>query len=271
MQQGYSIVNYGGFCVDYDPYLPVNNLSVKNSLTSYYELEFYFEDWEGGIYIDNTLYPIKQGFFSCSKPGQIRKMKRPYRCYYLNLIPHNEALKKALKALPICAFHAKWEEIIALCKQMYQIKERHTLPAQLRLDSLVSMILCLLLEHQYTLPNTSEANALRHQAVLLEADAYLRNHIGENVDLDKLAQSSHLHPTYFHKMFKAAFGHTPVQRLLMYRMIAAKDLLSAGNLPISEIAGMCGFSSQNYFTYKFKEKFGHSPSQYRKKSRKKSQ
>lgn len=73
---------------------------------------------------------------------------------------------------------------------MYQIKERHTLPAQLRLDSLVSMILCLLLEHQYTLPNTSEANALRHQAVLLEADAYLRNHIGENVDLDKLAQSS---------------------------------------------------------------------------------
>lgn len=104
MQQGYSIVNYGGFCVDYDPYMPVCNASTLRGLTSYYEFEFYFEDWEGGIYTENTFYPVKQGFFSCSKPGQIRKMKRPYRCYYLNLIPHNEALKKALKPCQFARF-----------------------------------------------------------------------------------------------------------------------------------------------------------------------
>ena len=37
------------------------------------------------------------------------------------------------------------------------------------------------------------------------------------------------------------------------------------NCSMSEIAAQCGFSSQTYFGYKFKEVMGMTPLQYRKK------
>jgi len=42
-------------------------------------------------------------------------------------------------------------------------------------------------------------------------------------------------------------------------------LLLTQNCSMSEIAAQCGFSSQTYFGYKFKEVMGMTPLQYRKK------
>ena len=55
---------------------------------------------------------------------------------------------------------------------------------------------------------------------------------------------------------------------MSHRLQAALSLLVSEDLPIGEISARCGFSTQNYFCYKFREKIGKSPSQYRKSSRK---
>lgn len=267
-QPRFSLLTFGGFCTYTDPYAPVNNNSAEEMMGVQYEFEFYFEDWEGGVIINKVFHPARKGYFTCSKPGQVRKMKRPYRCYYFNLTVHEPALQDALNALPDYALHPDMDKIVALCKDMLKVRERTTMVAQLKLESIVCSVLSMLLEKKYSVPNTKEVSVVRYQNELLRAAEYIRSHIDEEIDLNKLAKDSHVHPTYFHKLFRLAYAATPVQYQLQCRLIAAEDMLRDGTLSLAEIAARCGFSSQNYFAYKFKQRRECTPSEFRKQFKK---
>ena len=108
-------------------------------------------------------------------------------------------------------------------------------------------------------------NTLLHKKNLQLADQYLRENYKEPITLQSLAEQFNLHPNYFHRLYTAAYGQTPTQRLLSFRIAAAKTALITTNLSMSEIAANCGFTSQTYFGYKFREVTGHTPLQYRKR------
>jgi AraC-like DNA-binding protein len=64
--------------------------------------------------------------------------------------------------------------------------------------------------------------------------------------------------------------HRTTGRLLSHflkekRLEKAARLLKSGNMRISQIARCCGFDSENYFRQQFRERFGMSPRQFRKK------
>ena len=92
----------------------------------------------------------------------------------------------------------------------------------------------------------------------------MRNHPGEDLSLNRLAQLSNLDPTYFHKLYTKAYGKTPAQQTVNYRIVAAKLALAEGSMSISEVAAQCGFSSQAYFCNKFRQITGKTPTEYRK-------
>ena len=70
--------------------------------------------------------------------------------------------------------------------------------------------------------------------------------------------------TLFRKM-KRLTEFTPSNYIREVRMIRAESLLlSNSNLPISEIAYSVGFGNPKYFTQLFRERFGATPSEYRK-------
>lgn len=96
------------------------------------------------------------------------------------------------------------------------------------------------------------------------ADQYIRDHLSEDLSLNRLAEMSHLDPTYFHKLYTSAYGATPAQRILAFRIAEAKTALMEDSLTLNEIAVRCGFSSHSYFSCKFKQVTGYTPSQYRK-------
>ena len=98
---------------------------------------------------------------------------------------------------------------------------------------------------------------------VLAAEEHIRNHLAEDLSLDALATRANLSPVYFHKLFRAHTHTTPAQYVLTTRIAAAKTMLKTGELSIGEIASRCGFSSQSYFNYKFKEVTGETPLQYR--------
>ena len=58
--------------------------------------------------------------------------------------------------------------------------------------------------------------------------------------------------------------------LLNLRIRRAKELLWNEELEITEIAGMCGFQDENYFSRIFREETGRSPSQWRKEEKERS-
>lgn len=265
----FTITEFYSISMYTDPHAPtVPKADLTDTLASNYEFRFFAANWSGGITIDGVFYESKKDCFSCCKPGQIRKLTQPLQCYYFYISTRDPQMRQALDALPVFSHHPKMDAILSICKRMkHDIVDRNTLDARMQMCACVYEILSLLVRQQYALTNSIPGNPRRHQQALMEADQYLREHIEENIDLRKLAKSSNLTPTYFHKLFKAAFGRTPTQQLFWYRHLAATNYLRDDDCPIAEIAEKCGYSNQSYFCSKFKQQEGITPSQYRQNRR----
>jgi len=243
--------------------------AAKGTWVNNYEFHFFIENWEGEATVNGTAYPIKDGYFLCCKPGQTKKLTMPYRCYNFSLAVRDPQLKEALDALPTFAHHPEMPRITELCKKACHVDQRNTLNAKFETYSYVTAILTLLLrQYPDALVAANEGNVRRHQQALLDADAYLRTHLAEDIDLETLAKGSGLHPTYFQKLFTAAYGCSPAQRLTNLRISYARGLLHDDDRPISEIARLCGFTYQSYFSRVFKGVVKRTPSQYRQSLRK---
>ena len=227
-----------------------------------YEFEFYTDDCSGGLRHGEQFYPARRGGCTLFKPGQTQSTVFPYKGYFLNLTTSDPELCEFLNNLP--QFFVLWEisEVVNLVKQMVAVEDRDSLSGRLELQSCVCKILAVL--HPYRkVPKDVGSSTLQHQKKLLFVDKYIRNHLCEELTLGVLAAQCNLDPTYFHKLFTAAFGKTPSQRILDYRIAVAKNGLLENKVSLSELATRCGFSSQTYFCYKFKQVTGKTPLQYR--------
>ncbi len=81
--------------------------------------------------------------------------------------------------------------------------------------------------------------------------------------LERLADSAHLSPTHFSRLFKETFNLAPIQYLIRLRIAKACQLLPDRNLTIVDVAEQVGFSDSNYFSRQFKQVMGQSPQTYR--------
>ena len=89
-------------------------------------------------------------------------------------------------------------------------------------------------------------------------------HLGEDLSIEALANEACLGPFHFARAFKAATGMSPHRYLTDLRIERAKFLIAEGKIPLAEIAYLCGFSSEPYFTTWFKREVGTTPGTYRR-------
>ena len=73
-----------------------------------------------------------------------------------------------------------------------------------------------------------------------------------------------LDKNYFVRLFKSTYGKTPINVLIDLRMERASDLIVNTNIPITDIAESCGYSSVSYFITEYKKHFGITPLKQRK-------
>ena len=104
------------------------------------------------------------------------------------------------------------------------------------------------------------------QDVIGAARTVMSEPYAEELSLHTLAAEMHLNPTYFHRIFTAACGMTPLAYLTGVRISHAKFLLRNTDRSVTEIAGQCGFSSYNYFCTVFRKATGHTPSAFRNRA-----
>ena len=241
-----------------------SRIQKQSRLCASYEFEFYTEDFPGGLTINDAFYPARRGCMSLTKPGQQQIMVKPYKCYFININTQDLELCELFNQLPTFFMLQNVDEVAELFQQMLELEaEKSALENRMLVQSCANRLIALLARYYYT-PKLAEHALLRHQKTLLEADQYMREHLNEDLSLEILAKRSNLQPSYFHKLFTAAFGVTPANRILGYRISAAKKALVEGALPLVEVAAQCGFSSQTYFCYRFRKVTGQTPAQYRK-------
>ena len=82
--------------------------------------------------------------------------------------------------------------------------------------------------------------------------------------LEQMAQLCSYSPSRFSALYKERFGVSPKQDLLEVRVEMASRMLRYTDLPVTEIANLCGFRNIYYFSKYFKIAQGQTPTQYRK-------
>ena len=99
-----------------------------------------------------------------------------------------------------------------------------------------------------------------------EIQACLEQRINEKISIRQIAAEFKMSLPTFNLRFQKAFRMTPCQYLRKQRMIRAGQLLADTSLSIKEITEQTGFQNQLYFSAAFRQCYGLSPSEYRKRN-----
>lgn len=93
--------------------------------------------------------------------------------------------------------------------------------------------------------------------------AWIDNHLTHEITLDSLAASANICTRECQRLFQRYLHYTPTEYIRRKRIFFAAEKIASSDLPVTEIALSCGFSSPSYFSKQFKALFGSSPSDYR--------
>lgn len=124
---------------------------------------------------------------------------------------------------------------------------------------------CLLMLKNISKVNKEEPSATTPRAIdrMKIMISYIHDHYSEDIDVTDIASSVNICARECQREFKQTIGESPAHYLASYRMQKSATMLAETDLSVSDIAYSCGFQSHSYFTKRFKDRYGHSPSEHR--------
>ena len=99
--------------------------------------------------------------------------------------------------------------------------------------------------------------------VVAKALTYMREHIDKPYRVESVLEHVQVSQSLLERRFRAALGRTPLTEIRRLRTERAKLLLAETQLPMTQIARLCGFNSTVRFSTVFRELAGRTPSAYR--------
>ncbi|MYN29353.1 AraC family transcriptional regulator [Duganella levis] len=105
----------------------------------------------------------------------------------------------------------------------------------------------------------------KHQARMQRVRDYIDEHLHDNLNLDLLCSVAAYSKYHFHRQFTATFGLSVHRYILLARMKRASYRLAyRGTQSITDIAMDAGYDAPDAFARSFRQRFGQSPSAFRK-------
>jgi transcriptional regulator GlxA family with amidase domain len=96
---------------------------------------------------------------------------------------------------------------------------------------------------------------------------FAREHLGEKLSVERLAEAARLSPRQFGRAFRAETGETPAKAVERLRAEAARARLESGIEPVERIAELAGFSDPERMRRAFLRLFGQPPQALRRAAR----
>ena len=91
---------------------------------------------------------------------------------------------------------------------------------------------------------------------------YMQEHFCDpELDIEAVCSASFISVSSLQRAFAKYFGVSPGQYLIGLRMNRALELLKKNTHSVKQIAFLCGFSDEKYFSRAFKKRYGTPPSQ----------
>ena len=128
------------------------------------------------------------------------------------------------------------------------------------ISSLIQMLMMKLSE-----TDTSEEcrPASPHTAALDSLRAEIYSNPAKYENIKQIAESVSISPSHFQYLYRSQFGVSCYEDLLTAKIKTAEYYLGSTTLSVKEIALLCGYSNVTCFLHRFRDRTGHTPSEYR--------
>jgi transcriptional regulator GlxA family with amidase domain len=107
------------------------------------------------------------------------------------------------------------------------------------------------------------ARPLAARETLRELQAWLPDHLAEDLSVEALAERAFMSPRNFARAFRREVGVTPGRYVADLRLERARLELESGERPLEEVARACGFGTAETMRRAFRRRLGASPAEYR--------
>ena len=209
---------------------------------------------KGVLHYGEATYTLTKGecfFIDCRKPHSYYSVgETPWEVMWAHFNGcTSEAYFDLFSSQNHCVFSpestAKFMDIL---QELMRINGEKTAETEILTSELLVNLLTQLLTFRSIRP---EDNALR--AKLHTILTYLNEHFCTDITLDELSRKFYISKYYLTREFKKAYGETIFQHIIAMRINYAKRLLRFTDKSVDEIAELCGFHDQSYFTKQFKK------------------
>lgn len=110
---------------------------------------------------------------------------------------------------------------------------------------------------------TFEFEKVKHADTVYKVIEYIKANYMRHISLDEIARHAYMSKTYLSSLFKKETGYSISEYINIIRVERSRALLIDSDLSIVEIAKVCGFEDQSYFTKVFRRIADTTPKKYR--------
>ena len=121
-----------------------------------------------------------------------------------------------------------------------------------------------LISTRYDFSLSKEQRKTMNWIIFEEISDYIKRHYA-TVTIQKLVDEFHFQEDYFNRIIKNKTGLTYSDYVRQIRLEHAEHMLISSGRSVEEITELVGYHNKGYFYKIFKEKYGTTPSRYRKK------
>lgn len=174
-----------------------------------------------------------------------------------------------IKCRPLSLDDPKSTQYIHICQLAHDLTRtniKNEITRAIRSDGTALLMLADLIQYfsVFFLPETASGSTQSNDN-LREIISYVNEHYTEPLSLETVAGHVGFSREYFCRFFKQHMGITFLRYLNEVRISHAGHLLSNTDLSISEVMAQSGFTNQTLFNRLFKDIYGMTPRQARKK------
>lgn len=264
----------------YKPLVPT--ITVKSILGEYYLVRGPKYDFPGEIhnfweitYIDDgELITEVEGKEFCLTshnllfyaPKQEHSQKTNKTCSYLTIIFDMNIIENDADLLKYKIFEIDQKESELLSHFIKASSENNEYKNDILITLLQSLVVALLSKHESSKKasvNTSMQQRYQNE-LISEIALYIQENIYSPITVEDICYKFAMSRSSIQTLFKENLDITPKQYISDLKFSKAKQMIKNSVYSISEISRMCGFSSIHYFSRKFKEKYGVTPTSYAK-------
>jgi len=214
--------------------------------------------------VENNLYPVMPGNIIITRPYEYHHCiyrsddTHKHFCIFLSaenneflydICYNRKAGEKNLLILP----REDSEKLIALCHEIVDMP-KNQFSEYSRFFKLLQYL------YKAEVPDTFQHT---HKDVIM-ALTYINAHLSEKTTVGLIAKKVNVSINTLERHFHDMLHTTPTEYLRQKRLAKAAELLDGG-YNVSETSGMCGFADTSAFISKFRQAFGVTPLQYKKK------